>query len=236
MRLDFNNERVLAIVAHPDDAELLCAGTLARAKTDGAAIGVCVLCQGDKGQPDPPTENLADIRRREMQAAVGLLGAELLEGGFCDGELFDGNDSRKVIIELVRRFRPSLILSHAKNDYHADHRAASQLSEAASWLCASRGYRTDSTPLPCPPAVWWMDTIEMTGFEPHFCLDITDHLDLKRQMLRCHESQLARGSQTHFAPLEELMQRQAEARGAQFGVRAAEAFRQHMTWKRCRAW
>ena len=51
MKLNFQNERVLAVVAHPDDAELLCAGTLARARNDGAEIGICVLCRGDKGQP-----------------------------------------------------------------------------------------------------------------------------------------------------------------------------------------
>ena len=68
MRLDFSNEHVLTVVAHPDDAEYLCAGTLARAKADGAAIGVCVLCQGDKGQPTTPIPNLADVRRAEMAA------------------------------------------------------------------------------------------------------------------------------------------------------------------------
>ena len=104
MQLTFHNERVLAIVAHPDDAELLCAGTLARAKADGAAIGICVLCRGDKGQPHPPIDNLGAVRSGEMKAASDLLGAELLEGGFSDGELFDSVESRKTVIELIRRF------------------------------------------------------------------------------------------------------------------------------------
>jgi N-acetylglucosamine malate deacetylase 1 len=65
MKLSFTNDRVMAVMAHPDDAELLCAGTLARAKADGAAIAICVMCAGDKGagsataprhrpQNDPP--------------------------------------------------------------------------------------------------------------------------------------------------------------------------------------
>src|SRR5207248_11356311 len=62
MRLDFSGERILAVVAHPDDAELLCAGTLAKARQDGATIGICVLCQGDKGQPATPIPNLAEVR------------------------------------------------------------------------------------------------------------------------------------------------------------------------------
>ena len=60
MKLSFKGERVLAVVAHPDDAELLAAGTLARAHRDGAAIGVCVLCQGDKGQPSQPGHGEAE--------------------------------------------------------------------------------------------------------------------------------------------------------------------------------
>ncbi len=59
MKLDFSSERVLAVVAHPDDAELLCAGTLARARSEGAAIAVCVLCRGNGGQPAKPIRNLA---------------------------------------------------------------------------------------------------------------------------------------------------------------------------------
>ena len=236
MQLTFQHERVLAIVAHPDDAELLCAGTLARANADGAEIGICVLCRGDKGQPDRPIENLGDVRSGEMKAAAGLLGAELLEGGFSDGELFDAVASRRTVVELVRHFRPTLVLAHAANDYHADHRAASVLSAAASWFCASVGHRTGASPMAKPPTLWWMDTVEMIGFQPHFYVDVSDNVELKREMLRCHKSQLSRGDNASFSPLEEVMIRQCEARGAQAGVRAAEAFRQHRAWKRVGAW
>jgi N-acetylglucosamine malate deacetylase 1 len=236
MRLSFEDERVLGIVAHPDDAELLCAGTLARAKADGADIAVAVLCQGDKGQSVPPIENLADIRRGEMKAASTLLGAELFEGHFSDGALFDSAESRTVVVELLRKFRPTLVLAHSANDYHADHRAASTLSEAASWFAASAGHKTAHPPLSKPPALWWMDTVEMAGFQPHFHVDVSDSVALKRQMLRCHKSQLARGDNDDFSPLDELMIRQCQARGAQAGVDAAEAFRQHAAWKRMRAW
>ncbi len=235
MRLSFENERVLAVVAHPDDAELLCAGTLARAKADGAAIGICVLCRGDKGQPEPPIENLAQLRSEEMSAAAKLLEAALLEGGFGDGELFDAPDSRKRLIELYRRFRPTLVLAHSADDYHPDHRAASVLAEAASWFCASAGQKTESAPLDAPPALFWLDTVEMIGFEPEFYIDVSDFVDLKRQMIRCHQSQLARGGNADFSPLEEVMIRQCQTRGAQAGVAAAEAFRFHRTWKRTRA-
>src|SRR6185503_869823 len=109
MRLDFSGERVLVVVAHPDDAELLCAGTLARAREDGAAIGICVLCQGDKGQPDTPIENLAEVRQAEMAAAAGLLGAELLLAAIPDGDLADSNEQRSTVVALYRQFQPTLV-------------------------------------------------------------------------------------------------------------------------------
>src|SRR5262245_54426263 len=106
MKLNFNNERILAVVAHPDDAELLCAGTLARAKEEGAAIGICVLCKGDKGQPSEPIKNLAAVRRKEMRAAAKLLRAELYLGEFSDGTLADGYPWRLKLMEIFRQFKP----------------------------------------------------------------------------------------------------------------------------------
>ena len=236
MRLDFRDERVLAVVAHPDDAELLCAGTLARVRADGGTIGVCVLCRGDKGQPDPPIANLDEVRRQEMRTAAELLGAELLEGGFGDGQLVDEPDARAVVVELYRRFRPTLVLAHGPGDYHPDHRAAGALAEAASWFCASSGHKTPSPPMDAPPSLWWMDAVNMAGFEPGFYVDVTAYVALKRQMIRCHKSQLQRAENADFSPLEELMLRQCAARGGQCGAEAAEAFRQHTAWKRARAW
>lgn len=236
MKPDFTNERVLAVVAHPDDAELLCAGTLARAKADGAQIAICVLCNGDKGQPSKPIKNLAAVRRREMTASAKLLGAELFLGGFSDATLVDGQSSRAKVIEILRRFRPSLVLAHSPEDYHTDHRAASVLAEAASWHCASRGHKSKFPAMDSPPALWWMDTINTSGFTPEFFVDISPHAKLKQQMLACHKSQLARGKDGDFSPLSELMELQFRARGMQSGVFAAEAFRAHHAFKRTRAW
>ncbi len=236
MKLSFASERVLAVVAHPDDAELLCAGTLARARENGAAVGICVLTRGDKGQPNQPIRNLPAVRRREMQAAAKLLGAELFLGGFPDGELADTPAVRRRVLELFRRFRPTLVLTHAPEDYHPDHRAASVLAEAATWFAASRGHRTASAPLAEPPALWFMDTINMSGFAPGFYVDVSAHAELKERMLACHRSQLARAGDANFSPLLDLMRLQFRARGAQAGTAAAEAYRIHDAFKRARAW
>ncbi|MFV0446158.1 MAG: PIG-L deacetylase family protein [Planctomycetaceae bacterium] len=236
MRVDFSGERLLAVVAHPDDAELLCAGTLARASSDGARIGIAVLCQGDRGQPGVPIANLADVRRDEMRAAARVLSADLLTGEFGDGTLQDDPPSRQRVVELMRQFRPTLILGHAPNDYHADHRAASALVDACSWIASSRGLITDSPPLDQPAAVWWLDTVAMHGFDPGFFVDVTEFVSVKEEMLRCHASQLQRGTADGFVPLLEEMRMQSSTRGRQAGVVAAEAFRLHTAFGRVRAW
>src|ERR1051325_3588521 len=159
MRMTFKNDRVLAVVAHPDDAELLCAGTLARARKEGAAIAICVFGCGDKGQPGKKVMNLAKMRRKEMISSAELLGARLFAMNFPDGTLVQTPASTAKLVEIYRKFQPTLVLAHAPEDYHPDHRAASAIAEAASWFCASRGHRTRSPAVDFAPALWWMDTI-----------------------------------------------------------------------------
>jgi LmbE family N-acetylglucosaminyl deacetylase len=104
MKLAFTGERVLAVMAHPDDAELLCAGTLARARADGAPIGIAVMCRGDKGVGSA-TEKPADldrVRQQEATAAAGVLGATLFNVGNGDGELFDNVENRKKLVAIFR--------------------------------------------------------------------------------------------------------------------------------------
>src|SRR5439155_16171873 len=125
MKLNFKGERLLAVVAHPDDAELLCAGTLARAKRDGAAIAISVLCRGDKGQSSEPVANLTALRRKEMRASTEVLSAELFFGDEPDGTLADSSAQRLKLVEIFRRFKPTLVVAHSPEDYHPDHRAVS---------------------------------------------------------------------------------------------------------------
>jgi len=215
---------------------LLCAGTLARAGAEGAPIALCVLAQGDKGQPSRPVKNLPAVRRREMAAAARVIGATLFCAGIPDGEVADTLASRRQLVEILRQFKPSLVLTHAAADYHPDHRGASALTEAATWFAASRGHPTKSKPLAKPPALWFMDTLQMTGFVPGFYVDISAFADLKERMLACHQSQLARAGDSNFSPLLDLMRRQFRTRGAQAGVTAAEAFCIHDAFKRAQAW
>jgi LmbE family N-acetylglucosaminyl deacetylase len=238
MKLTFTDERVLAVMAHPDDAELLCAGTLARARADGAAVALCVMCQGDKGvaSNEQGGAELGQSRKRESAEAAKLLGATLFWFGGRDGELFDNYDNRKKLIEIYRQYRPTLVITHSPEDYHPDHRATYALAEAASWFATSRGHVTQTQAAASAAALWMADTVNMSAFAPEFYVDVTPHVETKQKMLACHKTQLARGADSDFSPLAELTERQARARGEQAGVAAAEAFRQQHSFKRIRAW
>jgi LmbE family N-acetylglucosaminyl deacetylase len=133
---------------------------------------------------------------------------------------------------MYREFKPTLIITHSLEDYHPDHRAASQIAEAASWFAGSRGHVTDSPAMTTQPAVWFADTLNMSSFEPEIYIDVSAHLELKKKMLSAHKSQLSRGKDGDFAPLMDVMLRQCQTRGAQAGVAAAEAFRAHHAFKR----
>jgi N-acetylglucosamine malate deacetylase 1 len=166
---------------------------------------------------------------------------KLLEGiasfaGFPDGELVDEPRQRHKLLRLVRAFAPTLVLAHAPEDYHPDHRAAAALADAVSWFAASRGHVTREPPLTAPPSLWRMDTVTGNGFLPGFFVDISAYVDIKHRMIRCHASQMRRDRDDDFAPLEDLMRRQYQSRGEQSGVTAAEAFRIERAFKRTRAW
>ena len=228
-------QSLLAVGAHPDDIELLCAGTLARVKRDGARVSLCVICNGDKGQPKKPVADLGAVRHREMQTAARALGALLIWLDVPDGELFEDMPTRRLVIEAFRISRPDVVICHDPNDYHPDHQAASRLCQAASWFAPSPGHRTDSPPLARSPRVFFMDTVTGLGFEPQLYVDVTATLQVKDRMLRCHVSQLGRGKQARFTNIMELMRDQAKFRGHQCGARHAEAFRPMLQWKRVAA-
>jgi LmbE family N-acetylglucosaminyl deacetylase len=123
-------ERVLAIGAHPDDIEFGCGATLAKWSAAGSELWLAVLTDGSKGSWDPNTDpaELANLRVNEQVAAARVLGAaQVLHAGFVDGELSNGRGEREDVVGVIRRARPTVILTHdpwKRYQLHPDHRAA----------------------------------------------------------------------------------------------------------------
>src|SRR5580704_8090949 len=95
---------VLAVYAHPDDADVACGGTLARWAKAGSAVHLVVCTDGGKGTTDPSAKpkRLAAERASELQASSALIGlASVVNLGFPDGELIDSDNFRRTLVERV---------------------------------------------------------------------------------------------------------------------------------------
>ncbi|MFJ8039245.1 PIG-L deacetylase family protein [Kitasatospora sp. NPDC096147] len=191
--------RVLAVGAHPDDIELGCGGTLLRARRDGAEVTMLVLTDGRRGPGDP------GLRAREQRQAAEYLGAELIVGGFRDGELACGPALVDRIGEVLAEVRPDLVLTHAPNDSHQDHRAAAEATVAAARLLSGvLHYESPST----------------LEFHPTVFGDVTGLLPDKLTLLRHHVSQVIGAGRVDL----EALAAQARFRGFQGRVTEAEGF------------
>lgn len=221
---------VLAVGAHPDDIELLCAGTLARFIAAGATVHLGVACNGNRGGLGA---NLTALRRSEAHRAAEILGASITFLDLGDADVWDTPENRLRFIRLIQSARPELILSHGPTDYHDDHVRVGELVAKCAWFATSPSYATGIPSLDATPALFHLDNIAGINFEPTHLVDITQTMDVKRRMLACHVSQLAR-RESGFPALDEMAETQARFRGFQCGVAFAEGFRPALLWGRRR--
>ncbi len=114
--------RILAVGAHPDDLEILCAGTLAKYARGGHHVSMAVATNGEVGSATLPREEIAEIRHQEAAAAARVIGADFYWMNYPDEFLFSTEQTRLAFLDLVRQVRPDVVITHAPTDYHPDHR------------------------------------------------------------------------------------------------------------------
>src|SRR3954451_22008909 len=142
--------RVLALHAHPDDLEFQCAGTLALLREAGCHVTMATMTPGDCGSAEHDAEAIAAIRREEARAAAALIGADYLCLEFRDLAVFNDDDCRRRVTEVVRRTRPDVILTAPPIDYIADHEMTSLLVRDACFGATCPNYATRQWE-PAPP-------------------------------------------------------------------------------------
>ncbi len=108
---------VLAVGAHPDDLEILCAGTLARYSRDGYRVIMAHICSGNKGHHHIPPGELAEIRDKEAVSSAKLIGAEHINLGIEDLGVYLEREQVLACVELIRRTMPDVIITHSPDDY-----------------------------------------------------------------------------------------------------------------------
>jgi LmbE family N-acetylglucosaminyl deacetylase len=165
--------KVLALGAHPDDLEIFVFGTLLAWKAQGADLALAVATDGAAGGQQPP-DALRVTRRAEAETAAALLDAAPRFLGFPDGQLLPDRPLIDALRALLATELPDLVVTHAPNDYHADHRALSAAAAHATSFAAPLLYA---------------DTLGGTGFAPTHYVDVTPHFAAKCAAIRAHLSQ-----------------------------------------------
>ncbi len=217
---------ILAISAHPDDIELLCAGTLARYAQQGHRILLAPFTSGNMGDLNIPPRELARVRKEEAEKSAAILGAGLLWPAITDELVFPNEQQRHVMIDLLREADPDVIFTHSPNDYHPDHRYVSQLVFDSYFQKGLPHLPGQDRPA-CRfgrAQVYYMDTLAGVGFSPAEYVDITTVMDAKRRMLECHQSQVKPMRALAQTDLLELVEVQSRFRGFAAGCQYAEGF------------
>ena len=219
---------VLAVYAHPDDADVGCGGTLARWAKAGSSVHLVVCTDGGKGTTDPEAvpARLAAERAGELEESSALIGLSSVDNlGFPDGELADSEDFRRTLVQRVRALRPEMVCGHDPTaiffgrDYfnHRDHRVAgAALLDAVAPASALPHYFPDAGPAHRVSEVLLSGTLE-----PDEWVDVTDTIEIKAAAVECHRTQFA--GQSGWAG--EAVRRRAAEEGRRVGVGYAEGFR-----------
>src|SRR5271165_1556026 len=190
--------RILAIHAHPDDVEFLCAGTLALLRGAGCHVSIATMTPGDCGSAEQDGETISEIRRGEARASAALIGAEAICLEFRDLAIFNDDESRRRVVEALRRTRPDLVLTAPPADYLCDHEMTSLLVRDACFGASCPNYATrqwdPAAPLDRIPHLYFVHPVEGRDRDGRevpvdFRVDVSRVFDTKRQMLACHASQ-----------------------------------------------
>lgn len=218
------NVDLLVIAPHPDDAELLAGGTLAKASDQGHRTGILDLTRGELGSRGSP-----EVRAQEAAAASAVLGvSKRVNAGLPDGHLTNNDAMRRVVIEQLRHFRPRVVILPYIVGRHADHRVASELVRDACFLSGLRNYPAGGEPFK-PFKLCYALAYREDPVAPTFIVDISDTFERKLAAVSCYASQFAGVVQAGELyptgqPLPELLRSQHAHYGSRIRAAYGEPF------------
>lgn len=223
MKLD-----ILVVAVHPDDAELGCSGTILKHLAEGKKVGIVDLTRGELG-----TRGTAETRSEEARTAGQILGVHVRENvGLKDGFFQNDEDSQRLLISALRKYRPEIVLGNAIDDRHPDHGRAATLINDSVFLAG----------LPKVKTQWegedqeaWrprllLHYIQDKYLKPDILIDITPHWSKKLEAIRAFKTQFftpdSDEPETYISSPEFLAGVEARARefGKSIQVTYAEGF------------
>ena len=225
---------VLGIFAHPDDAELMAAGTLSLLKKAGWNIHIATMTPGDKGSAEHTREEISLIRKAEAEKGAAKLGGTYHCLEFEDIYLLYNRESINRTTALIRRVCPTIVFTASPNDYMVDHEMASLIVQTACFSSGIKNMEINEPAFERVPTLYYCDPMEGKDklgkpVQPSFYVDITGEMPVKEEMLACHESQRNWLKKHHKMDEYILaMKRFAAQRGEEVNTKYAEGFRQHL--------
>ena len=224
---DYNID-ILAIGAHPDDVELGCSGTIAKEIAEGKKVGILDLTRGELG-----TRGTAEIRDSEAKNAADILGVSFRENlNFKDGFFINDLNHQLKLIEVIRKYKPSIILCNAIDDRHIDHPKGAKLVVDSCFLSGLKKINTISDGVNQEP---WRPKniyhyIQWKSLTPDFVVDISECFETKIKAVKAFKSQFYDGNQSvHDTPIStknflDSIEYRAKDLGRLTGVDYAEGF------------
>jgi bacillithiol biosynthesis deacetylase BshB1 len=220
---------ILVLCAHPDDAELGCAGTLLKHIALGKKAGIADLTRGELG-----TRGTPEIRSAEAAKSAEILGLSVRENiGLPDGFFENTRGHQIKIIEIIRKYRPQIIITNAYYDRHPDHGRGHELVETAVFLA---GLRKIETSFNGEQQEEWRPAqvfhfIQDNYIKPDILIDVTPYWDKKIESIKAFGSQFYNPDwtgepQTYISSPDfiQIIESRAREFGKSIGVKYAEGF------------
>ena len=185
---------ILAFGAHPDDVEMGCGGTIAKSTASGKTVGIIDLTRGELG-----TNGTPELRDKEANSASKIIGAKFrINLGFQDGFIFNNKECQIRIVEIIRHYKPDIILSNTQIDRHSDHGKASDLIYDASFISGLSKLETSFDGNSQDP---WRPKINLNyqqwnDFKPDVLIDISNFMDSKINSILAYKSQVIKDGST----------------------------------------
>jgi LmbE family N-acetylglucosaminyl deacetylase len=196
-------QRVLCVLAHPDDVDFGSAGTVARWVDEGLEVAYLLVTRGDAGGfDDTPREEMPIIREAEQRAAAGAVGVKQVEflDGYADGTVTASLQLRQDITAAIRRFRPDRILTNSPlrrweriaGPSHPDHLAVGEATTCAVYPDSRNPFAFPELLRDHGLRAWTVREVWYAGGpDPDHVVDITDTFDRKLAALEAHVSQVS---------------------------------------------
>lgn len=226
---------ILVMAAHPDDAELSCSGTILSYIAQGKKVGIVDFTRGEMG-----TRGTPEIRLQESNDATKILGLHARENlGLADGFFQNDQASQLILMEVIRRYRPEVVLANALEDRHPDHGKGAKLAIDACFLSGLRMIHTIDSHSKSEQSAWRpkhvYHYIQDRYLEPDFVIDITEHWETKEQSIRAFKSQFfdptSKEPNSYISSPDFLsfIQARAQEMGHKIGVKYGEGFQSQKT-------